>query len=264
MKNFTFVLMFMFLFLSFVQEPLPQIHIKPTTQKMIKIDEQLKNNSQSMIVKRKGISVVGKYEFGPYKVISGKSGWEKVSTRSPLFGDHTSINSSSKMSYVFVNNEADTCFANIRVVKNIETDDGNWFSRTFLNWTDSEIKKGEGVFETVFTFSADTIQWRLIVVYPLAIEQNGTIKMDTNTKFHGILTDSKIFIEIKQVTEREDGKSSLLSPVLGYEFWQDSKSLAAVQVIPVNRMYVWLRDDLEAPLKFVLANGASAMLIKNF
>jgi hypothetical protein len=168
------------------------------------------------------------------------------------------------MSYVFVNKDADTCIANIRVVKNIETDDGNWFSRTFLNWTDSEIKKGEGIFETVFTFSADTIQWRLAVVYPLAIEQNGTIKMDTNTKFRGILTDSKTLIEIKQVTGREDGKSSLLSPVLGYEFWQDSKSLVAVQVFPPNRMYVWLRDDLEITLKFVLANGASAMLIKSF
>ncbi len=231
-------------------------------QKMIKIDEQLKKNSQLMIVKRKGMSVIGKYEFGPYKVISGKSGWEKVSTKSPLFGDHTSINSSSKMSFVFVNNEADTCIANIRVVKNIETDDGNWFSRTFLNWTDSEVKKGEGVYETVFAFSADTIQWILAVIYPLAIEQDGIIKMDTNTKFRGILTDSNTFIEIKQVTEREDGKSSILNLVSGYEFWQDSISLAAVQVSPGNRMYVWLRDDLEPALKFVLANSATAMLIK--
>jgi len=236
-----------------------------SAQKMIKIDEQLKENSQSMIVKRKGISVIGKYEFGPYKVISGKSGWEKVSTRSPLFGDHTSINSSSKMSFVFVNNTADTCIANIRLVENIETDDGNWFSRKFLNWSDSEVKKGEGVFETVFTFSADTIPWRLTVVYPVSIEvQDGYIKRDTITNFRGMLTDTKTFIEIKKVTVREDGKSPLFSPVLGYEFWQDSKSLAAVQVIPGNRMYVWIRDDLDPTLKFILANAAVALLIKTY
>ncbi len=236
-----------------------------SAQKMIKIDEQLKENSQSMIVKRKGIRVIGKYEFGSYKVISGKSDWEKVSTRSPLFGDHTSIKSSSKMSFFFVNNERDTCIANIRVVKNIETDDGNWFSRTFLNWDDSEVKKGEGVFETVFTFSADTIPWRLTVVYPVAIEvQDGNIKMDTITNFRGMLTDTNTFIEIKKVTVREDGKSPLFNPVLGYEFWQDSKSLAAVQVWPANRSRVWIRNDLDPSLKFILASGAVAMLIKTF
>lgn len=231
---------------------------------MIKIDEQLKANSRSMIVKRKGISVIGKHEFGSSKVISGKAGWEKVTTKSPLFGDHTLINSSSKMSFVFVNNDTDTCVANISVLENVETDDGNWFSRTFLNWTDSEIQKGEGVFETAFAFSKDTIQWRLALIYPLAIEQNGTFKMDTITKFRGILTDNNTFIEIKQVAEREDGKSSILSPVLGYEFWQDSKSLAAVQVFPTNRMFVWIRDDLDPTLKFILASGAVAMLIKTY
>jgi len=234
-------------------------------QKMIKIDKQLKENSQPMVVKRKGMSVIGKYEFGPYKVISGKSGWEKVSTRSPLFGDHTSINSSTKKSFVFVNKTADTCIANIQIVENIETDDGNWFSRTFLNWSDSEVKKGEGVFETVFTFSADTIPWKLTVVYPAFVEvQDGYIKRDTITNFRGMLTDTNTFIEIKKVTLREDGKSPLFNPVIGYEFWQGSKSLAAVQVLPINRMYVWIRDDLEAPLKFILANSAVAMLIKDF
>lgn len=236
-----------------------------SAQKMIKIDEQLKKNSQSMIVKRKGISAIGKYEFGSYKVISSKSGWKKVSTKSPLFGDHTSIKSSSKMSFVFVNNTADTCIANIRVVKDIETDDGNWFSRTFLNWSDAEVKKGEGIFETVFTFSADTIPWRLTVVYPLAIEvQDGNIKRDNITNFRGMLTDTNTFIEIKKVTVREDGKSPLFNPVLGYEFWQDSKSLAAVQVIPGNRMHVWIRNDLDPSLKFILANSAAAMLIRPF
>lgn len=236
-----------------------------SAQKMIKIDEQLKENSQPMVVKRKGISVIGKYEFGSYKVISGKSGWEKVSTRSPLFGDHTSINSSTKKSFVFVNNKADTCIANIRIIENIKTDDGNWFSRTFLNWSDSEVKKGEGVFETVFAFSADSIPWRLTVIYPVAIAvQDGDIKRDTITNFRGMLTDTNTFIDIKQVTVREDGKSPLFNPVLGYEFWQDSRSLAAVQVIPLNRMYVWIRDDLDPSLKFILANSAAAMLIKDF
>lgn len=234
-----------------------------SAQKKLKIDEQLKANSQSMIVKRKGISSVGKYQFGPYRVISGKSGWTKVSSRSPLFGDHTSTKSSSNKSYVSVGNHADTCIANIRVTENVETDDGNWISREFLNWTEKEVKKGEGVFETEFSFSTDTTLWKLTVIYPVIINQNGP-KRDTITSFRGVLTDNHRLIEIRKVILREDGKNPILNPVMGYEFWQGSESLAAVQVIPGNRMYVWIRDDLEEPLKFVLANGAMAMLIRNF
>jgi hypothetical protein len=37
----------------------------------LKNDEQLKENSQTMVVKRKDINVIDKYEFGSYKVISG-------------------------------------------------------------------------------------------------------------------------------------------------------------------------------------------------
>jgi Icc-related predicted phosphoesterase len=45
---------------------------------------------------RKGVSSVGKYEFGPYKVISGKGGIEKTTRKSPLFTDDSSIKSSPK------------------------------------------------------------------------------------------------------------------------------------------------------------------------
>lgn len=233
-----------------------------SAQKIMKIDEQLKKNSQPMVVKRKGFTAVGKYEFGPYKVISGKTGGTTSITKSPLFGDNTAVNSSTKMSFTFVNDKADTSIANIRVIEDIKTYDGNWFSRTFLNWTEFELEKGEGVFETVFEVSEDTTLWRLAVFYPLSIEQSGNIKVDGYTKFRGRLTDAKTIIEIKKVTESEDGKNSIFSPVLGYEFWQGSKALAAVQVLPFNRIYVWIRDDLDEKLKFILANAVAAMLIK--
>ena len=233
-------------------------------QKFIKIDELLKLNSQQMIVKRKGVSSVGKYEFGPYKVISGKGGWEKTTQKSPLFSDNTSMESSSKKSFVFVNDMADTCIANIRVAENIEIDEGSWFFRTFTNWSVTEVQKAEGVFETVFSFSADTTLWSLVVIYPTAVEVDGTIQSDDQTEFRGILTDNHTFIEITVTTENEEGKSSLLSPVLGYEFWQGTRSLAAVQAMPLNKWYVWIRDDLDPELKFVLASAATAMLVKTF
>jgi hypothetical protein len=233
-------------------------------QKTIKIDAQLKAKSQPMTVKRKGLVNVGRYEFGIYKVISGKTGGQTTRTRSPFFGDNTSINSSENKSFVFINGTADTTIANIHITENIKTYDGNWFSRTFLNWNDSQIEKGQGIFETAFEFSADTTSWKLAVIYPLAIEQNGNIYLDNNTKFKGVLTDTKTFIEIKEVSVNEDGKKAMLSPVLGYEFWLDSKSVAAVQVSPIHKSIVWISDDLDNRLKFILASGAVALLIKTF
>ena len=46
-----------------------------SAQKKIYIDELLKLNSEPMKAKRKGSESVGKYEFGSYKVVSGKLGW---------------------------------------------------------------------------------------------------------------------------------------------------------------------------------------------
>lgn len=235
-----------------------------SAQKKIYIDELLKLNSEPMKAKRKGSESVGKYEFGSYKVVSGKLGWTEYSSKYPFFGVQSSTYSSYNKSFVFVNSEADTSIANIRVTENIETDDGNWFLHNILNMEDSEVQKGEGVFETFFAFSADTTLWILTVVYPLVVELDGMLGMDTVTYFRGILTDGDTYIEIREITESEDGKIPLLYPIHGYEFWEGSNSLAAVQVMPRTRMYVWIRDDLAPGLNFVLASSAAAMLIKWF
>lgn len=236
-----------------------------SAQKVIKIDAQLKTRSQPMIVKRKGTGVIGKYEFGPYKIISGKTGLEKSSSKSQLFGGNTTTNSSSHKSFVFINDEADTAIVNIRTIQNIETDDGNWLSRTFLNWEYTEVKKGEGIFEADLAFSMDTTTWQLVIVFPLVVEQQDRyLTMDNTTHFKGMMTDKNTTIEIKYVTKSEDGKNSILNPVLGYEFWRGDESLAAMQVVPGNRMYVWIRNDLDAQLKFVLASAAATLLVKTF
>lgn len=234
-----------------------------TAQKFIQIDEQLKAKCEAMSVKRKGFTAVGKYEFGQYRIISGKSGWGKSSTKSPLFGNSSTTKSSVKKSFVLVNN-TDTCFAAVSIVESVETYDGSWFSQTFLNYHYSDVKKGEGIFEALFTFSSDTTQWRLAVVYPVASEMDGEIVTDHTTEFRGVVTDGHRSIKIMNVTVNEEGKNPLLNPVNGYEFWLDSESLAAVQVMPINRMNVWIRDDLDNSFKFVLANAVAAMLVKSF
>jgi len=251
-----FVLLILGLQLAFVQSS--------SAQKLIRIDESLKLNSQQMKAKRKGISSVGKYEFGTYKVISGKGGWEKTTQKSPLFSDNSSIKYSTTKSFVFVSDEADTSFANISVAENVAIDGGSWIIRTFTPWSDAEVKIGEGVFECTFSFSSDTVHWNLLAIYPVAAEVDGIYQTDDHTFFRGILTDNNTLIEIAEINVNEQGDNSFLNPVLGYEFWLGSRSLAAVQVLPANKWYVWIRDDLDSDLKFLLASAATAMLVRMY
>ena len=221
-------------------------------------------NSQQMRAKRKGLTSVGKYEFGTYKVISGKGGWEKTSRKSLLFSDNSSIKSSTSKSFVFVSEKADTAIANISVAENVEIDGGSWVIRTFTPWSDAEVNIGEGLFECNFSLTSDAAVWTLVAIYPVAAEVDGLYQTDDHTIFRGILTDNNTHIEIAEINVNEQGDNSFLNPVLGYEFWLGSKALAAVQVLPANRWYVWIRDDLDSDLKFLLASAATAMLVRMY
>jgi len=239
--------------------------VRPASaQTFIRIDEGLKSNSKVMRAKRKGISAVGKYEFGKYKVVSGKAGWTKTTQKSPLFSDNSSMKSSSNLSFVLVRDGADSVLASLSVAENVEIDGGSWLIRTFTNWSDAEVKHGEGIFETVLEFSGDTLAWDMVVIYPLSVEVDGMFQMDDHSHFRGFLSNNQRHIEISVISEREDGKNSLLNPYLGYEFWEGSKSLAAVQVMPGNKWFVWIREDLDPQLKFVLAGAATALLVNTF
>lgn len=205
-------------------------------QKLIRIDSDLKSNSQQMKAKRKGLSSVGKYEFGPYKVISGKGGVEKTTQKSVL--RNSSIKSSSSKSFVFVNDKADTARANISVAENVDIDGGSWVIRTFTPWSDAHVKVGEGVFECDFTFSSIKATWTLFAIYPVSAEVDGIYQTDDQTVFRGMLSDNKTHIDIEEINVNDEGGNSFLNPVQGYGFWKDSRCLAAVQVLPANRWYI--------------------------
>lgn len=54
-------------------------------QKIMKLSNELKSSSQPAEVKRKGMSTVGKYEFGPYRIVSGKGGWGIGTSKKKMF-----------------------------------------------------------------------------------------------------------------------------------------------------------------------------------
>jgi len=50
----------------------------------------------------------------------------------------------------------------------------------------------------------------------------------------------------------------------GYEFFLDSQSIGAVQVLPLKQRFVWIRDGLDDEMKGVVATAAVSILLKEY
>ena len=87
-------------------------------QKTMKLDESLKANSEAMQVKMRGGSMM-KFDFGDYKTISAKSGWNKTKTRMSK-GIEESV-SKQKASIELKGNSDDTCFINVSLNETSES-----------------------------------------------------------------------------------------------------------------------------------------------
>jgi hypothetical protein len=217
-------------------------------QKIMKLDSELKANSKPLEAKRKGMSSVGKYEFGPYKIISGKAGWTKTTSNKKFFSLETTSESKEKASFVFLANEKDTVLVNTSTTTNVsETDIQNW---TFLNQSTNN-------YIAVITPAADTIGWKMIVVSRSGAEVEG------NYQAAGILTNGVIDIQIKEVKQWEDGKTPAFKMICGYEFFIENNSVAAVQssIDTFQKKFVWLSQTLNDQTRLVLAAASAALMV---
>src|SRR5215470_4877475 len=80
---------------------------------MMKLEDSLKVNSEFMEAKRKSIGGAGKYEFGPYKIISSKKGATITKEKSKFFSKISEEESKQVSSFVFTGHETDTVEANL-------------------------------------------------------------------------------------------------------------------------------------------------------
>ena len=234
------------------------------SQKFIKTDESLKANSDFMQVKRKGISAIGKYQFGPYQVVSGKAGWTKEINKHGLITDNVKVTVENKKSFVFVGNEKDSVSiqTSLNIFSKMEDKNALVFRKLF-GWHDYEVIESKETYISSLLLVKDSTEWNLVLVYPRPMENNeGDYIWDNNTQFFGMLSDSLTQIEIKRVFEQENGKNSMLNPIWGYEFFLDGKSIAALQDFPINKMFVWIRKDLDEDLKIIIAASAASILVR--
>lgn len=228
-------------------------------QRHIKLEDPLLKNAEQYPVRRKGISTVPKYEFGSYRIVSGKTGWQQTTGRSSLFGSESQYESKQKMSFTLVDSRKDTVMANMLVRSYSQIDQANWFFRNVfrseLSWVSSETD----LFEGEFIVSSDTSNWHLMIM------DNYAEGMDVNDQleaFQGYISDGSTMLEIRPVFEDQSGKRSLINPVAGYQFYLEEVAIGAVQIMPVNQMQVWFMPALEPRVRLALASGMAALLVK--
>jgi hypothetical protein len=217
-------------------------------QKMMKLDNELKANSKPMEVKRKGISIVGKYQFGPYKVVSGKAGWTTTKSRSKFFSLETQSESDKKSSFVFVGDDQDSVIVN-----------------TFTNIKANEIIVGDvstlnlsnNRYVAFLSPKNDTTVWKMNLFTRSGGEVEG------NYRAEGILTDGISEIQIREVKQWEDGSNAYFELINGYEFYLDNRSIAAVQasIDTFKKKIVWLHQNLDNKMKLILAAASASLII---
>lgn len=252
-------------------------------QDRLNIDEDLKANSIPIHIKRKGVSAIGKYEFHNYKLISGNAGWT-TSKGNTSQKANSRMSSTNKKSFVFTNVEKDSVIANMSLNSNAEifTDSiinisigdvvivnakNNFFNRTFFNWSGRTLTKGSETFLANFLFLKDNQSWNLLMISPLVVDVDGTYQTDTITEFKAALSNGDIEIEIKNIYQKDDAKTSLLrGPVQGYEFYLNNKAIAALQYhfMSMDQLFIWFHKDLDEQMKFVIASASTSLLVKQF
>ena len=252
MRNWIYRFCTIVIFLGFVTPA--------SAQKVIKLDEGLKSHSSPMTVKRKGAKAIGKYQFGPYRIVAGHAGWSTTDHANSQ--SETNIEYDQKSSFVFQAKEHDPIIANIGVSTSSKIKNPSFFADMF-GLGSYELEESKQLYTVAFKSISDQT-WNLAVISPMAVEIEDTIVPDTKTEFEGLLTDGISTVKIEQTFEREDGKSSLLNVFKGYEFYLDGNVIGAVQVMPINKQLVWIHDELDENMQSVVATLAVSLLVKTF
>ncbi len=232
-------------------------HLPLTAQKVLEIDENLKIHSTPLVVKRKGVKRVGKYQFGEYRIKEGKTSWitEKPSRKNGV----AESKSEQTLAFTLLANEIDTIQAHIGIYTS-QIEEVSFLS-DLMGWDYQKITESNE--STSLTFnSIHKSTWNLIISGPRGVEMSAIFN-DYAQDFEGALTDGTQIIRIELLFEREDGRSSLINPVMGYQFMGDDQVMGAVQVYPLNKQRVWINENLDKEMQAVVATTATALLIKH-
>ncbi|MBD1397231.1 hypothetical protein H9Q13_08650 [Pontibacter sp. JH31] len=210
---------------------LPNMAVEPT----------FKEQSQELTVEgRKAYKPNGSFMVGNYRVAQVNRGWRNASGFSMLGYENIKMNQRYEFSLQSPAGDQWFAFGASRLQeKNLRSDNGITLA----------VGKNLEYFVTHFT-SPVSGQWCLLTVDP------GQYVL--RKKFEGELSNGGQHYKIAPIYKLEGSKLPA-GDIVGYEFLQDGKRMAAVQVI--NHGKVWLAKELEEDSRMVLLTAASSLLL---
>lgn len=227
-------------------------------QKNIVIDEQLSANSEPMKVKI-GAQIMGKmakYKFGNFEVVEGKTGWTNSGYNSNFFATKVEKSSSQNFWFSLADETQNTITVHAALNVKIKTKESFEVFSGFYVGEDQELLNSHNFSATLYYNSDTTKQWLLYM-----LKESGSESEQTGTAF---LTDGIRKIIILSATSPKNN-GALLFPPRGYEFVEGGQTLSAVQCfgggsMGLNKVFVWLHNDLDEATKLLLAGAATAIL----
>jgi hypothetical protein len=240
-----------------------------SSNKTVQLDEGLLANADVLKVTL-GVSTPAhpvNISFGDYAVVSSKVWGGRESTRSEFFGGVTRTRVRNNFTFVFKGPEPAT--AKVKAEWNILTEKpGQCF----------EVDIGTDVaIELCSSDEEPQPGLHDVLVAPIRIDGEApgrwTMLLDVVRSESGLteragtsfITDGNRQIVIRPVTSAGPAKNLLDLPARGYEFWEEGKSIGAVQyyaggVLGLNKNVVYLRRDLDPQMKLLLASAMTMIM----
>jgi hypothetical protein len=240
------------------------------------LNEDLKNNSQELPIKRKALSNILKVKFGSYSTDKVKMGISTAQSGN-LFKSDVKASSKNKYSYSLIEDSGNTVTAEVTEKGELELDDKKSFFYRMITNVNIQVNDHinvqimeEPVYEIVKNLHQTTAnykdettkeEWQCILVTPMDPGIEGYF-------FGGLVTYGEKEITILEVSKNENNENySVLGisfPILyGYEFFQNGKIIAALQNYPLNKQKVWLHNDLDEKSKLVIASIVPVLINTN-
>jgi hypothetical protein len=228
-------------------------------QKDIIISDTLLTNSERMPVKM-GVQWMGKmwkFHFGDYTIVSSKMGWTTSSSKSNLFNTKTESKTREKFSFIMTGKSNDSAIVNaannleIQSIQEIEI-----LPHVYAG--NNEVIKQSHNFSAFITINNDSaFTWALLMnVIRTSMNENN---------YDALLTDGQRKIMISPTTSNRNGTDTRKIPALGYEFFENSNSIGAVQyygggMLGMNKNIIWISKNLDDKTKLLLAAAMTAIL----
>jgi hypothetical protein len=225
-----------------------------TTPQML-VDQQLTDQNAPMQVSgRQGLLINQKISFGNYESEKVKRGW----TRSYSLDMFLAKLEDAKDKYSFTlfdsNRGAYTIDA-VNHIKGVDLPVGRFLGANTspaLQELASFTVQTKDLFAASLYSNSRQETWNLVLMNREDTRKNG--------RYAGFLTnEQQQNIEVIPVRKLQ-GAETWGTDIIGYEFRQEGKPLAAVEVI--NKGRVWIDPSLEANMQLVLASASATLLLQ--